>query len=191
MTTLFINTDPIVDCNLCSSVALPVLPDAMDISTSTWPPINLTIGCNTDSVEMKGISALLRETDEIKKLEAQLKEKEDEIFRLRMSLNLFKIGMSNCYRKIMSWLATSAKIQFGSKNYKKTSKWPEQINESLSVSLQYFNLLQKQILNIPPLLTATGFSGFPKLPARRKFVNKIYQSNASLTQIKTELAPRI
>ena len=86
MTTLAINTDPIVECNLSS----PVLQDAMDISPSTSPPIDHTIGCKTDSVEMKEFAALIREADEIEKLEAQVKEKEDELSRLRKSLNLLR-----------------------------------------------------------------------------------------------------
>ena len=89
MTNHAINTDPIAECSLCSPVA-PVLPDAMDISTSTSPPINHTIGCNRDSFKMKEFAALLREADEIEKLEAQVIEREDELSRLRKSLNLLR-----------------------------------------------------------------------------------------------------
>ena len=93
MTTLVVNTDPIVECIFCPPVAPPVLPDAMDISTSTSPPINHTIGCSTDSLEFEEFVALLREADKIGKLEAQVKEKEDELSRLRKSPNL----LGNCY----------------------------------------------------------------------------------------------
>ena len=75
MTTLAVNTDLIVECNFCSPVAPPVLHDAMDISTSTSPPINHTIFCNTDSVEIKTFAALLGEADAIEKLEAQITER--------------------------------------------------------------------------------------------------------------------
>ena len=77
MTTLFVNTDPIVDCDLCSPVAPLVLPDAMEITTSTSLPSNHTIGCNEDSVENKKTTALLRRVDEIEKLKSQIKEKEE------------------------------------------------------------------------------------------------------------------
>ena len=90
LTTVAVNTHLIVEYNLCSLVAPPVLPDAMDISTSTSSPINHTIGCNTDSVEMKQFASLLREADEIDKLEAQIKEEEDKISRDRKSLSLHR-----------------------------------------------------------------------------------------------------
>ena len=108
MTTLFVNTDSIVEGNFCSTVAPPVLPDAMDISVSTSPPINHTISCNTDSVEMKGFAAQLCGADGIEKLEAQVKEKENQFSRLRKSLNLHR---NCCERIVMSCFATSAKIQ--------------------------------------------------------------------------------
>ena len=73
MTTSAVNTGPIVECNICSLVAFLVLLDAMDIATSTSPLIGYTIGCNTDSVEVKEFDVLLREGNEIEKLEAQVK----------------------------------------------------------------------------------------------------------------------
>ena len=72
MTALAVNTDAIVDCKFCS----PVIPDTMDTSISTSPPINTSIGCNTDSVEKKEFAALLRQADEIERLEAEVEEKE-------------------------------------------------------------------------------------------------------------------
>ena len=59
-----------------------VLLDAMDISTSTWSPLENTIGCNTDSVELTEFAALLREADEVVKLETQVIEEENELSRL-------------------------------------------------------------------------------------------------------------
>ena len=69
----------------------------MDISTSTSPPIMDTIGCNTDFVQMKQFAALLREEDEIERLEAQVKEKEDEVSSLRKSLNV----LQNRYEQLL------------------------------------------------------------------------------------------
>ena len=96
VTNLAVNTDHVVECNLCSLVAPPVLPDAMDISNSNSPSINHTIGCSTDSVAVNELAALLLEADEIEKLEAQIKEQEDELSRCRKSLKLLR----NCYEPL-------------------------------------------------------------------------------------------
>ena len=48
---LVVNTDPIQDCNLCSPVPPPILPDAMDVSTIITPPLTSTVGSITDSIE--------------------------------------------------------------------------------------------------------------------------------------------
>ena len=98
-TTLAVNTDPIEECNLCFPVAPPVLPEAKDISISTSTLINHTMGCNTDSVEMKEFAAVIREADEIYKLEAQVKKikKEDGLYRLRKSLNLLR----SCFEQLL------------------------------------------------------------------------------------------
>ena len=78
------------ESNLYSFLSPPVLPDAMDISTSTWLPIHHTIGWNTDSVGKKEFAAQLREVDEIDQLEAQVKEKEDELFCLPKCSDLLR-----------------------------------------------------------------------------------------------------
>ena len=164
----------------------------MDISTSTLPPSNNTISCNTDFVEVKTFAALLREADETEGLEAQVKEKEEELSRLWKFSNLLRNRYEQLLkdndvltRDVRQRTTRLKELQ------KKTSKWPEQMNEPLSVSMQYFNLLLKQILNASSLLTAAGFSGSPKPSPRWEIVNIIYDSNTSLTEIRTPLAPRI
>ena len=96
MTNLAVNTDHVVEYNFGSIVAPPVLPDAMNIPISTSLPINHTLGCSTDSVAVKELAALLLEADEIEKLEAQAKEKENELSRRQKSLNLLR----NCCKEL-------------------------------------------------------------------------------------------
>ena len=81
VTELAVNTDPIKDCNLCSPVPPSVLADAMDVSTSTTPPLTSTVGSITDSVEHREFAALLREADELERLEEQLKERSNQLDR--------------------------------------------------------------------------------------------------------------
>ena len=61
--------------------AAPVLPDAMDVSTITTPPLTSTVGSVTDSVEHREFAALLREADELERLEEQLKERSNQLDR--------------------------------------------------------------------------------------------------------------
>ena len=86
VTELAVNTDPIKDCNLCSPVPPPVLPDAMDVSTITTPPLTSTVGSITDSVEHREFAALLREADELERLEQQLKERSNQLDRQQEGL---------------------------------------------------------------------------------------------------------
>ena len=90
ITNLVVNTDSTVEFNLCSSVAPPVIQDAMDFSTSTSHRIHHTIGYKTDSVEKKNFTAPLHEADEIGRLEKQVKEGEVEFSQLRKPLNLLR-----------------------------------------------------------------------------------------------------
>ena len=78
---LAVNTDPIQECNLCSPVPPPVPPDAMDVSSITTPPLTFTVGSITDSVEPQEFAALLREADELERLEKQLKELSSQLDR--------------------------------------------------------------------------------------------------------------
>ena len=57
------------------------LPDAMDVSTITTPPSTSTVGSITDSVEHREFAALLREADELERLEEQLKERSNQLDR--------------------------------------------------------------------------------------------------------------
>ena len=81
VTELAVNTDPIKDCNLRSPVPPPVLPDAMDVSTITTPPLTSTVSSITDWVEHREFAALLREADELERLEEQLKERSNQLGR--------------------------------------------------------------------------------------------------------------
>ena len=81
VTELAVNTDPIKDCNLCSSVTPPVLPDGMDVSTITTPPLTSTVVSITDSVEHREFAALLREADELERLEEPLEERSNQLDR--------------------------------------------------------------------------------------------------------------
>ena len=64
----------------------PVLPDAMDFSTNTTPPLTSTVGSITDSVEHREFAALFREADELERLEEQLKERSNQLDRLQKRL---------------------------------------------------------------------------------------------------------
>ena len=81
VTELIVNTELIQNCNLCSLVPLPVLPEVMDVSTNTTPPLTSTVGSITDSVEHREFSALLREADEFERLEEQLNERSNQLDR--------------------------------------------------------------------------------------------------------------
>ena len=81
VTELVVNTDPFQDCNLCSPVPPPALPDAMDVSTITTPPLTSTVGSITDSVEHREFAALLREADELERLEEQLIKRSNQLDR--------------------------------------------------------------------------------------------------------------
>ena len=59
----------------------PFLPDVMDVSTVTTPPSTSTVGAITDSVEHGEFAALLREADELERLEEQLKERSNPLDR--------------------------------------------------------------------------------------------------------------
>ena len=86
VTELAVNTDPIQDCNLCFPVPPPVLPDVMDVSTITTPPLPYTVGSITDSIEHREHAALLREADEVDSLEEQLKEHSNQLDRQQQRL---------------------------------------------------------------------------------------------------------
>ena len=96
MISLTVKTQPKVEYILRSPVPPLVFSCAIDISPFRSPPLNDTIGCNTDSIEMKDFVVLLREADGIEKLDKQVKEVEDELSRLRKSLNLQKTLRNNC-----------------------------------------------------------------------------------------------
>ena len=81
VTELAVNTDPIKDCNLCSPVPPPVLPDAMDVSTITTPPVTSTVGFITGSAEHREFAAPLREADQLERLEEQLKKRSKQLDR--------------------------------------------------------------------------------------------------------------
>ena len=83
MTSPVVDTDHISECGLCSRDPPHILRDAMEISTSTSPTLKNTTVCNTDSVEMKNFAAPLGETDEIEKLQNQVKKKQDKLSRLQ------------------------------------------------------------------------------------------------------------
>ena len=71
---LAVNTDPIQVRNLCSPVPPPVLPDVMDVSTITTPPLTSTVGPITDSVEHWKSASLLQEADKLERFQGQLNE---------------------------------------------------------------------------------------------------------------------
>ena len=79
VTELAVKTHPIQDCKLCSAVPPPVLPDSMDVTTITTPPLTSTVGSITDSVEHREFASLLREADELGRLEEQLKERSNQL----------------------------------------------------------------------------------------------------------------
>ena len=81
VTKLAVNTDLIQDCNVCSPVLPPVLPDAMDVSNITTPPLTSTVGSITGSVEHREFAAFLREAHELERLEEQLKERSNQLDR--------------------------------------------------------------------------------------------------------------
>ena len=81
VTELALNTDPIEDCNLCSPMAPPVLPDVMDVSTITTPPLTYAVGSITDSVEHREVAALLREAYELERIDEPLKERSNQLDR--------------------------------------------------------------------------------------------------------------
>ena len=81
LTELVVNTDPIQDCNLCSPVPPPVLPDVMDVSTITTSPLTYTVVSLTDSLGQREFSALLREADELERLDEQLKGRSNQLDR--------------------------------------------------------------------------------------------------------------
>ena len=81
VTELAINADPIQICNLCSPMPPPVLPDSMDVSPITPPPLISTVGSITDWVGHREFAALLREADELESLEEQLKERSNQLDR--------------------------------------------------------------------------------------------------------------
>ena len=86
VTELIVNTDLIQKCNLCSPAPPPVLPEVMDVSTNTTSPLTSTVGSITDSVEHREVAALLREADELERLEEQLNERSNQLDRQQRRL---------------------------------------------------------------------------------------------------------
>ena len=101
VTELSVNTDPIQDCNLCSPVPPPFLPDVMDFSTITNPPLISTVGSVTDS------EPLLREADELGHLEWQLTERSNQrdrqhecLVHMTTGVNQFFLGNETLRRNL-------------------------------------------------------------------------------------------
>ena len=140
---------------------------------------------------MKPFAALLREADEIERLEAQIQGKEHQLSGLRKSLNLFR----NCYEQLLKDTDVSTgDVRHGTfrlKELQQEKQTTRKMEEPLSVFMQNFSLLLKQILSASLLLTATSLPAFPKLPSRKKFFNSFYNSGASVNQITTQFAPKI
>ena len=136
---------------------------------------------------MKEFSALLREADEVEMLEAQVKEKEDELSRLRKSLDVLR----NCNEELLRDndvltrdLCESETCLKELQEHKQVTKKSERAPECLHAIL---NRLRKRILSGSLLLAVTGFSRFPRLPPRRKFSNNIYASKTSLPRLEPNL----
>ena len=82
LTELAVNTDPIEDCMLfVFPVPPPVLPDVMDVSPITTPPLTSIVGSISDLVEHREFAALLRETDELERLQEHLKDRSNQVDR--------------------------------------------------------------------------------------------------------------
>ena len=90
----------------------------MEISTSSSPPLTNIIACNTNSVELKEFAALLRQVDEIEKLDREVEEKEDELSRFRKSLNILR----KCYEQHSKDNVTLTRNVRQSTNLKKNYK---------------------------------------------------------------------
>ena len=133
VTELAVNTDPIQHCNLCSPVPPPILPDAMDVTTITTPPLTSTVGSITDSVEHREFAALLREADELERLEEHLKERSNQLDRQQERLADMTTRVNQLLLENETLRRDLRNTQSRLEDMQKTSKISKDNNRALSM----------------------------------------------------------
>ena len=160
----------------------------MEFSTSTPPPLKNTIGFHTGSVKMWESAAILCDADENEEMETQVTEEEEDFFRLRKSVNLLRICSEQLFQDYDS-------LTF---DFRRSIIRPKQLHEDKQStranerSLECLNSILQSVAESnfisSLLLAAKGFSGFPRLPHRRKVTSKVFDSNNSPTKFRSPLA---
>ena len=110
-----------------------VLPDAMDVSTITTPPLTSTDGSITDSVEHQEFAALLRETDELERLEEQLKERSSQLDRQQERLAHMTTKVNQLFFENETLRRNLRNTQSLQEDMQKTSKISKDNDRALSM----------------------------------------------------------
>ena len=139
VTELVANIVFIQDCNLCSPVPPPVLPGVMDVSTITTPPLTSTVGSITDSFDHREFAALLREADEIERVEEQLKERSNQLDRQQERLAHMTTRVNQLLLENETLRRDLCNTQSRLEDMQKTSKVSRENDRALSLLFEVFS----------------------------------------------------
>ena len=114
----------------------PALPDVMDVSTITTPPLSSTISSTTDSVEQREFAALLREADELERPEEQLKEHFYQLDRQQESFAHMTTTVNQLLLENETLRRYLRNTQSRREDIQKTSKIAQDNDRALSMLLQ-------------------------------------------------------